>query len=245
LLFKYEEDSLLNKALRKFRTIVFLIPIAVLLREPVAVQAEDAGPGADKEDAEVRNVPSKTPPERELIVEGLASYGNYRIFAAGRDCKLYSAGLEYDRHSWGYFLRAQMDYVAEYLPLVLLREPTVTYPWGQPVTAARRIVPGMGFSPIGFRMLWRSNTSFKPYLLAKGGMIVFDKKVPASAASYQNFSLQSAMGVQTRLTPRVDLRLGLFSDFHFSNAFMVPDNPGLDVMNANLALSYHLGKRPE
>jgi hypothetical protein len=50
------------------------------------------------------------------------------------------------------------------------------------------------------------------------------------------------MGVQARLKPRVDLRLGLFSDFHFSNGFIVPVNPGLDVMNANLGITYHLGK---
>jgi hypothetical protein len=35
------------------------------------------------------------------------------------------------------------------------------------------------------------------------------------------------------------LRLGLFSDFHFSDDFIVAVNPGLDVMNANLGLSYH------
>jgi hypothetical protein len=54
--------------------------------------------------------------------------------------------------------------------------------------------------------------------------------------------LQSAAGVQVKLTQRLDLRLGLFSDFHFSNAFAVPINPGLDVMNANLGLSYHFRK---
>jgi hypothetical protein len=50
------------------------------------------------------------------------------------------------------------------------------------------------------------------------------------------------MGIQTRLTERLDLRLGLFSDFHFSDAFIVPVNPGLDVMNANLGVSYHFKK---
>jgi hypothetical protein len=49
------------------------------------------------------------------------------------------------------------------------------------------------------------------------------------------------VGAQVRLTDRLGLRLGLLSDFHFSNAFMVPVNPGLDVMNANLGLSYHFG----
>jgi hypothetical protein len=44
------------------------------------------------------------------------------------------------------------------------------------------------------------------------------------------------------MNARWDLRLGLFSDFHFSNGFIVPVNPGLDVMNANFGLSYNFGK---
>jgi hypothetical protein len=46
--------------------------------------------------------------------------------------------------------------------------------------------------------------------------------------------------VQIRLKKRVDLRLGLWSDFHFSDGFIVPINPGTDMMNANWGISYHL-----
>jgi hypothetical protein len=91
-------------------------------------------------------------------------------------------------------------------------------------------------------MMWRDGKSWKPYLMAKGGMIAFPKKVVSENATYESFSLQSAMEIQTRLTERLDLRLGLFSDFHFSDAFIVPVNPGLDVMNANLGVSYHFKK---
>ena len=91
-------------------------------------------------------------------------------------------------------------------------------------------------------MLWRDHKAIKPYLTAKGGMLVFPQKVLSQEATYVNFSLQSAGGVQARLTQRFDLRLGFFSDFHFSNDFIVPVNPGLDVMNANLGLSYHFAK---
>jgi hypothetical protein len=42
------------------------------------------------------------------------------------------------------------------------------------------------------------------------------------------------MGLQVMMTPRIGLRLGLFSDFHFSNAFIKDSNPGLEVMSANL-----------
>ena len=85
-------------------------------------------------------------------------------------------------------------------------------------------------------MLWRDHKAIKPYLTAKGGLLVFPQKVLSQEASYVNFSLQSAMGVQARLTERFDLRLGLFSDFHFSDDFIVPVNPGLDVIEREFGL---------
>ncbi len=221
------------------------VVIAVMLFAPLLSLAE-VGTKTDALDASLeKSKPAKVPVESEIIVEGLASYGNYKIFASGTDCKLYTAGFEYDRHSWGRFLGARMDYVAEILPLVLLKKPDVTDFWGNPYSTSHHVVPGVGISPIGFRLLWRDKKSIKPYLLAKGGMLGFTEKVPARQATYENFSLQSAMGLMVKLKPRVDLRLGLFSDFHFSNAFIVDSNPGLDVMNANLGISYHLDKPSE
>jgi hypothetical protein len=182
--------------------------------------------------------------ESELIWDGMASYGNYNIFAIEDMTKLYTSGVEYDRHSWGYFIGARMDYVAEVLPFVLLVEPAESDYWGNPLTANRKLVPGVGLSPIGLRMMWRSKKQhFKPYILVKGGIVAFDQKVLSRFASYEDFSLQSGFGVQTRLNDRWDLRLGLWGDFHFSNAYITPSNPGTDVMNANWGLSYHFGQR--
>jgi hypothetical protein len=188
--------------------------------------------------------PAKPPVESDLVLEGLMSYGNYKIFASGYDDKLFTGGLEYDRHSWGHLLKAQVDYVAEFLPFVLLDKPLYTDKWGNPVPISkkniREYVPGVGIAPIGFLMQWRSHAAIKPYLEAKGGILAFSKKVPARQATYENLSLQSAIGVQVKMNERWDARLGLFSDFHFSNSFIVPINPGLDVMNANLGFVYHL-----
>jgi hypothetical protein len=206
--------------------------------------AETKAPAGENDESRSRTGKGnwfKRPVESELIWEGLASYGNYNLFAIGDMTKLYTSGVEYDRHSWGYFLRARMDYVAEVLPFVLLVEPAVSDYWGNPKSANRKLVPGVGITPIGLRMMWRNNRAIKPYILAKGGMLAFDQKVLSNAASYENFSLQSGFGAQTRLTKRVDLRLGLWGDFHFSNAYIVPTNPGTDVMNANWGICYHLG----
>ena len=185
--------------------------------------------------------PAKQPVASDIVIEGLASYGHYKIFASGSGAKLYTAGIEYDRNSWGRFLGAEMDYTAEILPVVLLNEGKHDDVWGTPIGTERQTVPGIGISPIGFRLLWFPDKAFKPYMMAKGGMIAFTQKVLSQKATYESFSLQSAVGLQARMTPRVDLRLGLFGDFHFSDAFMVPVNPGLDVMNASMGLVYHLG----
>jgi hypothetical protein len=181
----------------------------------------------------------REPVESNIVIEALASYGHYKIFASGSGCKLYTAGVEYDRHSFGRFLGARFDYVAEFLPVVLLYAPKTQDIWGTATSPEHKIVPGIGISPIGIRWLWRDKKAVRPYLMGKGGMIGFTQKALSQKATYENFSLQSAVGLNVEMNPRWDLRLGLFSDFHFSNAFIVPVNPGLDVMNANLGLSYN------
>lgn len=189
-----------------------------------------------------RPAASREAPEQNIVLEGLDSFGNYRLFAGGDNCHLWNAGVEYDRNSWGRFAGARMDYAAEFLPVVLLNEPANTDEWGDWFGTARKTIYGMGFSPIGLRMVWRDDKGIQPYFEAKGGVLVFDQKALAKTASYEAFSLQESVGMLVKMSPRYDLRLGMFGDFHFSNGFMVPSNPGLDVMNATVGLSYHLGR---
>lgn len=182
----------------------------------------------------------KRQPEREIIWEGLASYGQYKIFATENGTKIYTSGVEYDRHSWGYTLGARMDYVAEFLPFVLFSQSAVTDLWGNQLSPNRRYLSGIGLSPIGLRMMWLDKRTIKPYVLVKGGVLVFNHKPISDHTTYENFSMESGFGVQVKTTRRVDLRFGLWGDFHFSDGFIVPINPGTDMMNANFGVSYHL-----
>jgi len=174
----------------------------------------------------------------------MVSYGNWQIFAAGIDESLYSAGFEYDRNSWGSFVGAQMDYAADIMA-VFLKQPRVLNEYG--VRRSKKgddvILPGMAFSPIGLRMQWRHNKKFKPYFTVLGGAIGFTQKALSPDASYYDFTLHESTGFYLRMTERWDMRFGLFGDFHFSNAYITSFNPGLDVMNSQLALNYHLGRR--
>src|ERR1039458_6691227 len=182
--------------------------------------------------------PAKPPSASEITIEGMASYGSWIIFASGRDCKIYDVGIEYDRHIWGRFLKARMDYAAEVLPMVLLNQPTEMDIWGNPLTTSRKIVPGVDVSPVGFRWLWRDGRAIKPYMVVKVGVIAFTQKALSSQSTYEDFSLRSTGGLQVRLNDRFDLRLGLFGYMHFSNGFITPANPGLDVMDSSLGLTY-------
>jgi len=188
----------------------------------------------------VRPATPAAPVESELIFEGLNSIGHFRIFADAWWSYLSGGGVEYDRHSWGRMLWARRDYSAGILPVLILRQPSKTDVWGDPLSRSHETVPGINISPIGMRLIWRDGTRFKPYYVVKGGMSGFTQKAFSHYAAYENFSLQQGVGMQFRLTDRWDFRTG-FAVFHSSNGFIVPSNPGLDAMSLNAGLSYHFG----
>lgn len=202
-------------------------------------QAAESGPDA----ASVSSVPhEETHQDSEIGVTGLGSFGHYHMFANSWWSYLDMAQIEYDRHAWGYKLGARMDYSAAFDPMVLLWQPSKTDVWGNPHSRDHELNYGIGIAPAGLRMTWRSHKNVKPYFLIRGGVLVFDKKAVSQYASYLNWSLQMGLGVQFKVAPRWDARVG-FSDYHFSDAFMTPSNPGLDSMTYTCGLMYHLRRR--
>ncbi len=182
------------------------------------------------------------PVKSELVFEDLGSIGHYHLFTSAKvRAGFHAGGLEYDRNTWGRFLGARMDYVAEVLPVAVLTEPTQSDVWGNPLTTNMEHVAGLAIAPIGLRMLWRDGKRVMPYAFSKGGMIGFSKKVLSPTAGYESFTLQFSVGLQCRLKDRWDFRAGALY-FHFSNAFTVPSNPGFDSMSYSAGFSYHLGK---
>lgn len=234
-------------SLRLFRKSFLWIVATSCLAFPHSFLAQAALPASDPAGnhphALANRVPAAYRVESDLITEAFVSYGHYRIFASGADYHLFGSGFEYDRNSWGRLFGARLDYSAEFLPVLLLNTADTTDIWGSSTSPHRKIVPGMGISPIGFRLVWLDRRKVKPYLSAKGGMTGFTQKVLSQKATYEDFSFQSGGGLLVRMNRQLDLRLGFFNDFHFSNGFITPVNPGLDVMNANIGISYRIGSR--
>lgn len=181
---------------------------------------------------------AKRPVESQVVVEGGSSVGNIHVFAFADDRRIAPLGIEYDRHSWGSFLTARVDYVAEVLPVVLLNEPAQYGADSIALTTARQVKYGFGFSPVGVRLLWRRHAAFRLYLMGKGGMLIFPDPVLSPLDGHLSFSAQFGGGVEETLTRRLSLRLG-YSDFHFSNGGIATRNPGyrLHVFQCRVDLS--------
>jgi len=219
----------------------FLFALLLLIPAVVAPCQQES-----QESASASSAPAvAAEPERqdsEIGVTGLGSFGHYHIFANSWWSYLDLAQVEYDRHSWGYKAGARMDYSASFAPMVLLWQPSKTDVWGNPGSKQHELNYGIGIAPIGLRMTWRSQKNLKPYFLIRGGVLAFDKKAVSQYASYLNWSLEIGLGAQFKIAPRWDARIG-FSDYHFSDAFMTPSNPGLDSMTYTCGLMYHLKPR--
>jgi hypothetical protein len=186
-------------------------------------------------------VVTHAPVESEVIFEGLNSFGHIHIFADAWWSYLSTGGVEYDRHSWGHVIGAHVDYSAEFLPVMILRQPSKTTIWGGSQSRTLETVPGIGVLPLGMRLIWFDGARVKPYYVIKTGVTGYTKKAFSQFAAYENFCLDQSVGVQFRINHRTDFRVG-GGVFHQSNGFVVPSNPGLDALNWNAGLSYHIGR---
>ncbi|MGA7157139.1 MAG: acyloxyacyl hydrolase [Acidobacteriaceae bacterium] len=189
-----------------------------------------------------QSITPSSSPESEIALEYGASFGHSHIEAGSWWSYLNLAGFEYDRNTWGKFIGARMDYVAEIMPVTILRQPAVEDEYGDPRSQNYTTVPGLTLTPVGLRMLWRDGKVLKPFFTTKGGVVVFTHKALSPDGAYLNFTLQETLGLELQLTRAWEFRSGI-GEFHFSNARQVPSNPGIDEIMYTFALGYDLHSR--
>jgi hypothetical protein len=188
----------------------------------------------------------------EIFFEGYISKMVFKFAGGELASMIYYGGIEYDRHSsrfsstravrfWdrpAQVLHAHSTYVFEVLPVDLVRQPTHTDYWGDPLGPGRKTNPGIAISPLGFRWIWRDEKALRPFWTVKLGEALFAEKAFGTNASYENFTVNSAIGFQARLTATTDFRLGCAYQ-HVSNAYTNAD-PGLDTIGPSFGIVYHL-----
>jgi hypothetical protein len=195
-------------------------------------------PADDTSAVAVATPPAKKSPDGEVAVMGMIPDGDYRLFSATIRCHAWTIGVEYDRR-WGHVGRIRLDYVAEILPFTLLSQPAVADIWGNGLTPQQELVPGLSVSPFGLRFVFRQQKKIRPIFVGKLGAVAFAKKALSPEASYLNFNVQAAAGIQYALNGRWDLRIEPFEFFHVSNGYLAASNPGMDQIGWRIGFSYH------
>ncbi|HTW48240.1 MAG TPA: hypothetical protein VMD92_09835 [Acidobacteriaceae bacterium] len=236
-----------SRIIRRQRVVLLVVTLLAhcsgVLADPIGSDTNDSSsvPVATNGSVMLSRPGVRVQPEsNELVFSGMSSFGNYRVFGAAERAKLWTSGIEYEHPLGWRLLGARFDYSAETLPLVLLSQPAKADRWGNPLSSQQVLVPGMGIFPLGFRLLWRDGRRVMPYFESQGGVFGFTQKALSPVATYENWSFHSTGGMKVRLSSRYDLRLGMLSDLHFSNAFVVASNPGVDLMNASVGIVYRL-----
>jgi hypothetical protein len=205
-----------------------------------SVAAEDSSAGTDSIARPAEKKKHVWPaPKGEISVMGMFPDGDYRLFGATVRCHVWTIGAEYDRRI-GHILWARFDWVAEVIPFMILSQPKDADFWGNGLTPEQELVPGISISPIGMRFLYRDGKKIRPYFMGKLGAAAFTKKVLSPNATYANFNIQAAFGVQYALNERYDVRVEPFEFFHVSNGYLAPSNPGMDQIGWKIGFTYHL-----
>jgi hypothetical protein len=218
------------------------------LRSACAQQAESSnGAISTSTDgtASAVTVPATNPkkrPDGEISVMGQIPDGDYRMFSATTRCEAWAIAVEYDRR-WGHLFGARFDYVTEIIPVLMLSQPAASDFWGNGIGPNQQTVPGISISPFGMRFLYREGKRLRPFFVGKLGAAAFTKKAFSPNASYVNFNVQAAAGIQYRVSEKFDLRLEPFQFFHVSNGYLAASNPGMDELAWRIGFTYHLSKK--
>lgn len=177
--------------------------------------------------------------KNEVQVESGFSVGNYHLFAYAENRRLSFVGIEYDRHSFGKLFGARFDYVTEFMPAIFVNEPAEYGADSRALTTARQEQYGIGYCPMGLRLIWRKPGKLQPYWMGKGGILYFQNRILSTEGNHLNFSAEFSVGVERTLSSssHFGFRAG-FSDFHFSNGNIAKRNPGIDFMYFNLGANY-------
>lgn len=204
------------------------------------IAADDSAEGANSMARPVTKKKHVWPaPEGEISIMGMVPDGDYRLFGATVRCHAWTASAEYDRRI-GHILWARFDWVSEVIPFMILSQPKKADFWGGGLTPEQELVPGISISPIGMRFLYRDGKKIRPFFLGKLGAAAFTQKALSPNATYANFNIQAAFGVQYALNNRYDVRVEPFEFFHISNGYLAPSNPGMDQIGWRLGFTYHL-----
>ncbi|HYA86847.1 MAG TPA: acyloxyacyl hydrolase [Nitrospirota bacterium] len=122
-----------------------------------------------------------------------------------------------------------LQYIAELVPVALIRQPPQGLENGHPVDLAgsRQTIYGAGVSPVGLQLNLRRGCVLQPYVNGTAGVLYFEDQVPVADSSKFNFELGLGAGVEIWYRKNQSIYLG-YKYHHISNGYTARHNPGVD-----------------
>ncbi|MBI4459610.1 MAG: acyloxyacyl hydrolase [Acidobacteria bacterium] len=108
------------------------------------------------------------------------------------------------------FLRGNLEYAVELVPLMLIRQPST--------------VIGEGLNPLVLQYNFTSNPKWNPFVQVGGGVLLTSEKVPPQTSQF-NFTPQGGVGMYWNGWHEATVSFGV-RYHHISNASTAPRNPG-------------------
>jgi lipid A 3-O-deacylase PagL len=232
--------SLLHHIKRAFGLAIMVL---LCVFSPLAARAQDT-------------IPGRPSAENEVMIETLPVSVNMRAFGDTKTGSISTIGVEFVTHSrkirylpWYMFFslagpisRSRVDATFGVFPLMLLHEAAEADQYGNPLSSAKKFVPGFGVTPLGIRFLWRESKPVRVYLNGKFGGELFTQPALAPDSTHFNVVAEANSGTQIKIAHNIDLRVG-FEYIHICNFFLGKVNPGLDALGVNYGVSFHLPSR--
>lgn len=129
------------------------------------------------------------------------------------------------------------EYQIEAVPVFLAFNNEVTNPAFRDISTTPNETPtiredtyGFGFSPLGFRFLFRSEKRLKPFIALHTGFALFNKPLPTPDSMRFNFTGDFGGGLQYQIKRDRAISFG-YRYYHISNINLGETNPGY---NANI-----------
>lgn len=186
-----------------------------LLSARGATPADSTGHPAEAAD----NPPFAQP--NELSIWGGISFDSFQSWGKTPDTEIRSLGIRYNRKLVNIH-QATLEY-----NLLLELYSSYTFPNFISESNERKTLLGLGVSPLGFQLNFRSGKIVQPFIQSSAGLTFLDEPFPDFRGKKLNFTFSAGGGFEVLLTGHISLSLGL-KYHHLSNGDRGNINPGVD-----------------
>ncbi|HEX7285280.1 MAG TPA: acyloxyacyl hydrolase [Candidatus Angelobacter sp.] len=213
-----------------------ILVIALIVLRPVEIHAQTSAEGQPAAPTSQGNLP-----RNEIGTFAVFPLANGSLKGVTTDRRFFLFGMSYSR-LLGHSRVCDIRWVSEVMPLELLAEPffvgtNIQALHALPPFTETRMTYGMGTNPAGADVIFVPGKKWQPFAGVHGGFSYFDRNVLGFEGARFNFMLDGRAGLRFKLRSGRSVSVAYMFQ-HMSNAYIAPDNPGVDSHMLHVAYTF-------